>query len=56
VRWYSVAEAASAAEWSSARMMEAVQFGEVPAVRLRSGEVVVLASAVRGIDWRLSEH
>jgi len=37
------------------RMIEAVQLGEVPVMRLRSGEVVVLASALGPIT-RVSEH
>lgn len=54
-RYLSVMAAASSVEWPRARMVEAIAFGEVPAIRL-DGEVQVLASALAAVNRRLCEH
>jgi hypothetical protein len=51
-----VTAAASMLERHRGELHELIGFGIVPAVMLRSGEVVVLASAIGGLQRRLCEH
>jgi hypothetical protein len=54
-QWLDVQSAASSVEWPRARMVEAIAFGEVPAIQL-DGEVRVWASALGTVNRRTSEH
>ena len=55
-RYLTMMDAASYVEWPRAQMVEAIEYGMIPAVRLRSGEWIVLASAVAGLGKRLCEY
>ena len=51
-RYISIDSAASTVEWHRSAMEEAIAFGVVPAIRMRSGEMMIPESVVGGVDRR----